>query len=423
MAVILLHTNPALAWPEEGRAAISPTLTETAPGETLEFDVIMLPRRLRPAWPAQNVTWSVNGVTGGNKKLGFIDENGVYRAPKKAPLSGELHVCAEVPEASNRFLFATVRMTGVGLAYRSTGYWDHEEIEKAGMSDPRRIAMDSKGDFMIADMIQSKVLHFSKKGKYLGSFGLGPDGKETSHEGMCVVEVGPDGRVFAADRKTGPPRVEVFDPEGNWLFGFAPKGTYPWMVAEPSGLACHPDGRIFLADMDAMRVAVYDGKGEFLGLLREHAPKGNRFNAPSTVAVDASGDLFVSSLYGPCEKLCADTGERLFAFAYPAPPNGPMFIDDVCVDRWGNVFLAVRCAADPVESGPEVGGRAAVLKYTNHGDFLTEIPLSAEAPKRAAVAVDGHDRLHVAYSETDKAGVEIFVQEQRLSPSHHKRDI
>jgi sugar lactone lactonase YvrE len=271
--------------------------------------------------------------------------------------------------------------------------------------------LDSKGDFLVADMIRSSVLQFSKDGVYVGSFGAGEDGNPIAHEGMCVVAVDPAGRVFAADRKTGPPRVEVYDPDGRWLFGFAPKGAYPWMVAEPSGIAFHPDGRIFLADMDAMRVAVYDMQGEFLGLLREHAPNGNRFNAPSGLAVDPSGDLFVSSLYGPCEKLCARTAERIFAFAYPAPPTGPMFIDDVCVDRWGNAFLAVRCAADPVESGPESGGRAAVMKYSNHGNLLAEIGLSVEEPKRAAVAVDDQDRLYVAYSESDTAGVEVFVQE------------
>ena len=375
----------------------------------------MLPRRLQAAWPAEKVKWSVNGVVGGDERVGRIDGNGLYHAPNNPPVSGELHVRAEVPEAPNRFLFSTILVKGADQSYRSAGQWDSAEIEKSGLTDPRRIAVDSKGHFLIAAMQQAKVLQFSKDGTFLRPFGLGADGNELPHEGMCVVAVHPDGRVFAADRKTGPPRVEVFDAQGGWLFGFAPKGVYRWMVAEPSGLAFHPDGRIYLADMDAMRVAAYDGKGNVLGLLRENAAEGNRFNAPSGAAIDPAGDLFVSSLYGPCEKLCSDTGERLFAFAYPEPPKGLMFIDDLCLDRWGNVYLAVRCAADPVESGPETGGSAAVLKFTNHGDFLARIDLSAEAPGRASVAIDGQDRVYVAYSEGEAesktAGVEIFEQE------------
>ena len=409
LAVGMAHANFAWAWPEEGRAAIAPRLAVIGVGARQQFHVIMLPRRLEPAWPAAQVKWSVNGEPGGNATVGSIDENGLYRAPEKVP--GEIHIRAEVPGALNRFVFATLRPAGRPPSYRSTKQWDREEIEKAGLTDPRRIAIDSKAQFLVAGMIRATVLRFSRQGKYQGTFGRGPDGEPLPHEGMCVVAVDSSGRVLAADRKTGPPRVEVFDPNGDWLFGFAPKGAYPWMVAEPSGFAFHPDGRIFLADMDAMRVAVFDRRGKLLGLLREHAPKGNRFNAPAAVAVDAAGDLFVASLYGPCEKIRADTGERLLAFAYPDPPAGPMFIDDVCVDRWGSVFLAVRCGADPVESGPEHGGQAAVLKFTNSGEFLARITLSATAPKRAAVVVDAQDRVYVAFSAADGAGVEEFVPE------------
>ena len=404
----------AFASPEQGRAAISPTLAEVDPGETQQFVATMLPRRLQPAWPADTVKWSVNGVAGGNDQVGRIDAKGLYRAPDKAPECGELHIAAEVPDATNPVLFATILITDANHAYRAAGTWDRAQVEKSGLKDPRGIAVDSKGNFLIADMQQASILHFSNDGAYLGQFGLGPDGKAIAHEGMCVIAVHPDGRVFAADRKTGPPRVEVFDADGNWLFGFAPKGAQRWMVAEPSGLAFHPGGDIYLGDMDAMRVAVYDSKGKLRGLLREHAPDGNRFNAPSGAAFDPAGDLFVSSLYGPCEKLIADTGERVFAFAYPEPPDGLMFIDDLRIDRWGSVYLAVRCAADPVESGPESGGVAAVLKFTNHGDFLTRIELSAKAPARASVAIDSQDRVYVAYSEgedEDKtAGIEVFEQ-------------
>lgn len=414
MASCLLRPEFAFAWPEEGRASISPTLVELEPGETQQFVATMLPRRLQPAWPADGVKWSVNGVAGGDAQVGHIDAKGLYRAPDNTPECGELHIAAEVPDATNPVLFATILIKGANHAYRRVKTWDQTEVEKSGLKDPRGIALDSKGSLLIADMQQANILHFSNDGAYLGPFGLGPDGKTIAHEGMCVVAVHPDGRVFAADRKTGPPRVEAFDADGNWLFGFAPKGAQRWMVAEPSGLAFHPNGDIFLADMDAMRVAVYDGKGKLRGLLREHAPDGNRFNAPSGAAFDPAGDLFVSSLYGPCEKLIADTGERVFAFAYPEPPGGLMFIDDLCIDRWGNVFLAVRCAADPVESGPEGGGVATVLKFNNHGDFLTRIELSANAPARASVAIDSQDRVYVAYSEgedEDKtAGIEIFEQ-------------
>jgi hypothetical protein len=405
----LVHVHPAYGWPEEGRAAISPTLAEAAPGEAVQFKTIMLPKRLQPARPAEEVVWSVNGKPGGGKKIGKIDKKGLYRAPKKA-WRGEVHVQAHVPGASNAFLSATVRMRDGELGYTSMERWDAEEIEKSGLVEARALAIDSKGNLMAASRTTGHVLQFSNQGAFLGVFGRNAEGGELAHEELCMVAVDSEGRVFSGDRKTGPPRLEVFDPEGNWLFGFAPKGTTPWRVADPSGIAFHPDGRMFLADADGMRVSIFDKMGKYLRLLREHAVDGNRFNAPSDIGIDASGDLFVPSWYGPCEKLSAESGERISTFAHPAPPEGLMFIDDMCLDQWGNVFLAVRSGADPVESSPDGGGVASVLKFTNNGDFLTEINVSVESPTRAAVGVDGNDLLYIAYCVGEEAGVEIFAQ-------------
>lgn len=402
----------AEGWPEEGRAAIAPTLVDVAPGETVQFSATLLPQRLKPAWPVQRVTWSVNGMVGGNRTVGRIDENGTYTAPASAPAPAEIHIGAETDEASNRLHFAVVRVSGASAGYRAVWKFSKEEIERSGLLAPRRIAVAPGGDVFIADWLPAHVLHFDEGGTFQGTFGQGPDGRPITHEEMSEVAVDPAGRVFAADIKTGPPRIEVYDPEGTWLFGFGPKGSLPHMVAAPTGLAFHPGGTIFVADKDAMRVAEFTNDGAFIRLLREQAEEGNRFNAPSDVAVDPAGDLFVSSVYAPCEKLRPDTAERLFAFAWPQPPDGLMYIDDVAVDQWGNAFLAVRCGADPVESGPQHGGQAAVLKYNNHGQFLCRIPLSMPAPKRAGITVDEKDRVYVVYStEEDVCAVEIFSQQ------------
>lgn len=101
----------AFAWPEEGRAAIVPTLVNVATSKSLQFHAIQLPRRMQVARPATQVTWTVNGVPGGNDTFGHVDSNGLYRAPNSAPAPSAVHVGAEVPESSNRMLYATVLLS------------------------------------------------------------------------------------------------------------------------------------------------------------------------------------------------------------------------------------------------------------------------------------------------------------------------
>lgn len=409
---LLLSVHNAFAWPEEGRARISPSIITLEPGEACDFKVFLLPKRLQIAEVPSEVVWLINGKPGGNKSTGRIDKNGIYQAPIKMPSTGEIHIQARVPEASNPFLSATVLVKGGNYQYKKFGSWSTDEILKSGLKESRSMCIDGKGNILVAAMQQSKVLQFSKDGTFLGDFGRDEAGKAVPHENMTFVAVDGAGRVFMGDRMTGPPRVSVFDEDGKWLFGFAPKGVYPWMVAEPAGMAFHPNGKMYLADMDAMRVAIFDNDGKYERILRENYPEGNQFNAPSDIAMDAAGDLFVASQYGPCEKVNAKTGERILAFAWPSPPVGLMYIDDIYIDQWGDVFMAVRCNADPLDSGTDFGGVAKVLKYNNNGDFLTEITLSVDNPSRAAVAVDEDGAVYVAYSQgqgkEQTAGVEVF---------------
>lgn len=418
----LLWVSPAGAWPEEGRAAIQPTLARVSPGAAQQFHAIQLPRRMQVARPANDVTWSVNGVPGGNDTLGRIDANGRYQAPATAPETSEVHILAEVPGATNPVLFATVILSD-SAGYRSVGQWPEAELTRGGVTQPRRIVQEKDGHLILLDTLTGRLARYTNDGTYLDDFGRGPEGKPFG--GACMVAVAPSGQVYTGDLATGPPRINTFNPAGDWLLGFGQKGSRPGMVVEPAGMAFHPDGRLYLADMDAMRVSIFDADHGFLGYLRNNAPEGNRTNAPSDVAIDAAGDLFVASVYGPCEKVRPDTGERLLAFAYPLPPEGLMYMDDIALDRWGNVYLAVRSGADPVNSGPDRGGVASILKYTNAGDFVTEIHLSADSPKQVAVTVDMDGRVYAAYATrllnpevprdaddtTSTAGVEIFIQE------------
>ena len=119
MAPAVLVCGTAVAGEQAGaeprRAIIRPTLVRLDPGGKQKFKVIMLPTLLGDASKPSQVNWSVNGVRGGSDELGTIDVDGVYHAPAKAPSPPEIHICAEAPEAANRFL-----CSGAGLGRKKT---------------------------------------------------------------------------------------------------------------------------------------------------------------------------------------------------------------------------------------------------------------------------------------------------------------
>ena len=409
LALVLnaLLASTAAAWPEENRAVLVPALARVAPGASQQFRAIQLPKRMQVSRPASVAGWSVNGVPGGNNTVGRIDANGRYQAPAAAPAPAVVHIAANVSDVNNSTLYGTV-LLGDSPGYRSLSQWPAGELEKASVVKPMRIALDGAGHAILVDTLGGRLCEFTTEGAYVGPFGKGPKGESPNQ--ICMVAVSPAGLVFSGDVITGPPRINAYNTEGTWQFGFAPKGSRPGMVMQPSGVAFHPDGRIYLADMDGMRISVFDVEHNFLHYLRDSAPEGNRTNFPSDVAFDGAGDLFVASAFGPCEKVDADSGERVLSFAYPLPPDGLMYIDDICVDRWGDVYLAVRSGADPVQSGPFQGGVASIMKYTNTGEFLTEIRLSAEEPAWISIAVDGEGKIYAAYSTEVSERLEEFEE-------------
>jgi hypothetical protein len=145
--------------PDFRRAVIKPSLVRIEPGGQQRFKVIMLATYLMAASAPEEVIWSVNGIPGGNKKLGTIDPNGLYTAPKKAPMPCEIHICAEAPEAANRYLFATVLMGEP--SYQLVHTWSQEikseepELEEGkstgSLKKPHGVCLDKEGNLLIAD--------------------------------------------------------------------------------------------------------------------------------------------------------------------------------------------------------------------------------------------------------------------------------
>ena len=133
------------------RARIKPTLTEIKSGSELQFYIVKEPGRLTAAYATNMVTWFVNGYPGGNETFGTITEDGLYQAPQKVPQSPEIHICAEVENASNRYLWATVLLNGKRPGYKTVKEWGEAVGDSKHLKDPKAIDVERNGNILIAD--------------------------------------------------------------------------------------------------------------------------------------------------------------------------------------------------------------------------------------------------------------------------------
>lgn len=400
--------------PKNRRATISPSLVHLEPGQAQQFRLVMVATRLMAADVPKEVKWSVNDVRGGDAKWGTIDDNGVYRAPETAPVPREIHVCAEVPEAANRYLWATVIVGAEEPKYRPCGYWSETVLEgkerTEHLVDPHGIAVDADGNLIIADQLGSQVLRFTPQGEFLGALGGGKGSEPGQFTEPRIIVSDDRGRIYISDSKGDRPRIQVFNRKGEFERIFAEKGMKPGMILRSHGMAFDPQHRLFMTDVDNMRVSVYDQEGSHLADWGREGLNPGEFNAPHGLAVDKNSDVFVTGYYGPTQKFNSE-GDFLFGFCFGDPPDGPVYFHNMTGDRWGDVYVTVRSKGGYQGAIQKDGQHVSFMKFNNNGSYVTAWGMSGPDHRETTAVVDEKGRVYALFKGDKEMGVEIFEEE------------
>ena len=400
--------------PKNRRATIEPSITYLKPGQEQQFKVVMIATRLMATDVPKDVKWAVNDMPGGNAQGGAISADGLYHAPAKAPSPREVHICAEVPEAANRYLWTTVIVGDGPPAYKRCGYWS-EPVQKGKgrtehLVDPHGIGLDADGNVLIADQLGNQVVRFTLEGRFLGSIGSGKGDEPGQFTEPRIVTSDAQGRIFVSDSKGDRPRIQVFDREGKFLQTFAEKGMKPGMLLRTHGMSFDPAGRLFTADVDNMRVNVYDSKGEHLYDWGKEGLNPGEFNSPHGLYVDKNSDVFVTGYYGPTQKFNSE-GDFLIAFCHGDPPDGPVYFHNMTGDRWGNVYMTVRSKGGYQGAIQRDGQHISFVKYNNNGTYVTAWGMSDPEHGETSAVVDALGRVYALFKGEKEMGVEIFQEE------------
>ncbi len=393
------------------RATVKPSLVRLAPAATQKFKVVLAATRLMAATAPGHVEWSVNEIPGGNSEIGTIDAEGMYRAPAKVPVPHEIHICGVVEGSQNKYVWATVLMGNPEPAYKVVGSWSEPGVAPGRLRKPHGIGFDIKGNLLIADQGANRVFRYAVDGKFLGEIGLGPGNEAGQFIEPRYATCDRDGNIYVTDVNRDRPRLRVFDPEGKPLRTFAEKGTLPGMILRGHGLAFDSQQRLYVTDVDNMRISVFERTGKFLFQWGKDGPDQGDFNAPHGLFIDANGDVFVNGYYGPTQKFTGD-GRFLRSFAAGDPPDGPVYFHSLSGDRWGNIYVMVR-TKEGYGGGMEsqAGRKISIQKYNNNGDYICGMSMTVKEHVEtwSAIAPDG--TVYSLFTTKNRSGVEIFREQ------------
>jgi len=251
--------------------------------------------------------------------------------------------------------YALISSGTVAVSSGALGTWDASKL--AGWQTLRLTATD------LVQNVSSVSL-----GVYVGDPAtLMVLGNHDAFDMPTGVAVGADGKIYVADRDND--RVAVFSSTGAPLAAFGG-------LAKPTGVAVDAAGDVFVADTGHDRVLELSATGQVLLTL-------GRLRKPAAVALDAGGRVYVSDTGNHRVEVFSSTGGFLSQIVLPAAPrrdDDERDEDDAVAALGKPLGLALDAAGDLYVA--DVAGRRA-LKYDPTGALRLTIPIPGDAPGQA----------------------------------------
>jgi len=183
------------------------------------------------------------------------------------------------------------------------------------------------------------------------------------------------GYVYVAD--SGNYRIEKTSNTGRfiktWGNDFNHPGTKPGEFNNAYGVAVDKSGNVFVTDDYDNRIQEFTNTGKFIKAWGSKGTANGQFKAPAGVAVDSSGNVFVADM--------SNHRIQKFQLATPCPKGVTEITSGVCfIKKWGTRGSADGQLLNPlgvaVDSSDNVfvgdTGNNRIQKFDNDGKFITK---------------------------------------------------
>ncbi|GHV74548.1 hypothetical protein AGMMS49940_18500 [Spirochaetia bacterium] len=230
---------------------------------------------------------SVWVVAYGSNELVRLDTNGIVRQRQRGPLNGFDRPYDMVRGLDGRLYVSEFRGGRVSIL-SSQGEWQ-SYIGSKGRDEgmfvgPQNLTIDDEGYLYVVDYGNKRISKFDPDGTFILSFG----GRSPNFPGMLSPTgiVARQGRVYVADSLAK--RIAIFDRNGDYLGILIAEG-----LRGPESLTLLNDGRILAAD--ANRLLIIDPNS---ALIRELGLLGSPRVRIAGAKVDGNGNILAANFEG-----------------------------------------------------------------------------------------------------------------------------
>ena len=265
-----------------------------------------------------------------------------------------------------------------------------------GVNCPWGVAVNQKGEVIVAEGSEHCVSIFSPTGEKHQSFGSKGLGHRqfTNPRGVAVDD---NGNILVVDQNNH--RIQKFTPDGKFITTIGKKGNNPLEFNQPMGIAIHPLNKgIYITDRINHRLQILNPDLTLYSSFGSYGSGNGRFAYPWDVAFDSTGNVYVADSQNHRIQVFTAEGEFMRKFGKKGRGNGEL-----------DTPTSISIDSDNVVYATEYGNHR-VSVFTCEGKFLTSFGTQGSGPGQfkepRGIAVDKNGVVYV--SDTSNNRLQLF---------------
>ena len=203
---------------------------------------------------------------------------------------------------------------------------------------PRGVAVDDEWNILVADCNNHRIQKFTPEGQFLTAVGAYGKGPLQFLRPTDIVLNAANKKVYVTD--CGNHRVQVLNSDLTFSSSFGKRGSGKGQFDIPCGIACDSTGKVYVADNVNNRVQVFTAEGKFLKMFGRRGAGRGELSGPIGVAIDSNDMVYVSE--GGNSRVSVFTSEGVFVTSFGSHGEGPGQFKrpyGVAVDNSGVVYV------------------------------------------------------------------------------------
>ena len=237
-------------------------------------------------------------------------------------------------DSNERLIVVDTAFRRLHIFDRNTGkYTWIDEFKKGEFISPIGVAVDSQDNIYVSESELSKVLVFSKKGKFLFEI------NDSLHRPTGIAINNKEGLLYVVN--TGGHNVSVYDMTGKYSYTFGQRGREKGRFNYPTDIHIDKQGFVYVTDSMNFRIQIFDKNGKFLSTFGRHGDGSGSFSRPKGVSMDSDGHIYVVDALFDAVQIFDGEGHFLLGFGSSGQGKGGFWLPSgIFVDSKDRIYVA-----------------------------------------------------------------------------------